>query len=487
MHYSQLLRVLLSAALALHATTVTASPIRDPDVEGGVGASALGKRATIELYHVTTAASAASIHSGGVKLQVKPTIGDDFNPKGKGGFYVSDNKAGILDWCKKRQINAADVKTNCADLITFKFDESALTSLKVHKFGPATLTSATVNSWMDTPDFEQWMEGDEDVKLDADLENGGNGLDLVIGPMVGTEVQPDRTRRFRAQNDVYVMPGSFRKETKGLRLFKRMMVLEGGVGGILLGYAFGGVCIIIHPPLEARVVFTIGIMVVSVIAIMLSAFIPPLTRFKHPLLRGWGECPDEKWDSYLAEYAVYLPNDVKRAGSYRPFESVWERVFPIDDAELGLDLDAKWSSSPAPGKLGKFDSISLFTNSVYEPLPPVFYSRTGVVRHLRDPYLLHRLGSERRRWSNFDELSSSDEDDSDHEKERARIRAVRRRTHPKIRSTSPSLSDTDDALFGPPDFSDFEDNGDKDRTVDEKDIVSGATGSMSSTPQWMNI
>lgn len=82
MHYSQLLRVLLSAALALHATTVTASPIRAPDVEGGIGASALGKRATIELYHVTTAASAASIHSGGVKLQVKPTIGDDFNPKG---------------------------------------------------------------------------------------------------------------------------------------------------------------------------------------------------------------------------------------------------------------------------------------------------------------------------------------------------------------------------------------------------------------------
>ncbi|KAJ3928654.1 MAG: hypothetical protein NXY57DRAFT_1020062 [Lentinula lateritia] len=197
MHYSQLLHVLLSAVLALHATTVTASPIRAPDVEDGVGASALGKRATIELYHVTTAASAATIHSGGVKLQVKPTIGDDFNPKGKGGFYVSDNKAGILDWCKKRQVDANNVKTNCADLITFKFDESALTSLKVHKFGPATLSSATVNTWMDTPDFEQWTEfttfcthgsqGDEEVKLDADLENGGNGLDLIIGPMVGTE------------------------------------------------------------------------------------------------------------------------------------------------------------------------------------------------------------------------------------------------------------------------------------------------------------
>ncbi|KAJ4466792.1 hypothetical protein C8R41DRAFT_925970 [Lentinula lateritia] len=160
---------------------VRTSPIRAPDVEGGVGASALGKRATIELYHVTTAASAASIHSGGVKLQVKPTIGDDFNPKGKGGFYI----------------NAHDVTTNCADLITFKFDESALTSLKVHKFGPATLSDATVGTWVETPDFAQWNEftsfcthggkGDDQVKLDADLENGGNGLDLIIGPMVGAE------------------------------------------------------------------------------------------------------------------------------------------------------------------------------------------------------------------------------------------------------------------------------------------------------------
>ncbi|KAJ3807090.1 hypothetical protein F5876DRAFT_48779 [Lentinula aff. lateritia] len=444
----------------------------------------------------------------------------------------------------------------------------------------------------------------------------------------------DRTRIFRAKNDMYIMPGSLGKKTKGLKLLKRMMVLEGGVGGILLGYAFGvhlstflgliipnitssslssgafiaiwvlsalttailaarysvaalglaglsggalsalGVCIIIHPPLEARVVFTIVVMVVSVIAIMLSAFIPSLTKFKHPLLRftasstgsfgvtmcisllssssfssssasslqswsspwshlylsasstwgtstekgfsallcililagtvcdwafwrKWGECPDEKWDSYLAEYAVNLPNGVKRAGSFRPFESVWERVFgskdnrneearmlkggkvekevafPIDDPELDLHLDAKYPSSPGPDKLRKPHPGLLLKNG----------RRSSSSRSLSSTSPGFRK-KEMVKFRPLDELSSSDEDESDHEKERALIRAVRRRTDPKIRSTSPGLSDTNNTLFGPPDYSDFEDKGDKGRTVGEEDIVSGATRSMSSTPQW---
>ncbi|KAJ4470260.1 hypothetical protein J3R30DRAFT_3712146 [Lentinula aciculospora] len=62
-----------------------------------IGAPGLERRASIELYHVTTSAAATAIQQGGVKLQVKPTIGDDFNPKGAGGYYASDNKQGILD------------------------------------------------------------------------------------------------------------------------------------------------------------------------------------------------------------------------------------------------------------------------------------------------------------------------------------------------------------------------------------------------------
>ncbi|KAF9468531.1 hypothetical protein BDZ94DRAFT_1183248 [Collybia nuda] len=37
------------------------------------------------------------------------------------------------------------------------------------------------------------------------------------------------------------------------------------------------------------------------------------------LLNRWlGECPDEKWDNYLANYASNLPNDASRAGSFKP-------------------------------------------------------------------------------------------------------------------------------------------------------------------------
>lgn len=170
MQYSQLLHILLSAALALYATTVIASPIpaAEPEVhQTGLGTSALGKRTIIELYHVTTAAFASSIKTSGPKLQVKPTIGDDFNPKGvsesfiivyhhqpdpikslgKGGFYVSDNKEGILEWCKARQVDPKNAKTNCADLVTFKFDESVLTSLKFHRFTSPT-SKADEDAWM---------------------------------------------------------------------------------------------------------------------------------------------------------------------------------------------------------------------------------------------------------------------------------------------------------------------------------------------------
>ncbi|KAH9849519.1 hypothetical protein C2E23DRAFT_839591 [Lenzites betulinus] len=48
-----------------------------------------------------------------------------------------------------------------------------------------------------------------------------------------------------------------------------------------------------------------------------------------------GENPDEKWDSYLAEYAATLPNARDRAGTFRPLQSFWTRHFghgtdPID-------------------------------------------------------------------------------------------------------------------------------------------------------------
>ncbi|KAJ6600796.1 hypothetical protein B0H10DRAFT_2082938 [Mycena sp. CBHHK59/15] len=45
------------------------------------------------------------------------------------------------------------------------------------------------------------------------------------------------------------------------------------------------------------------------------------------LKRKFGECPDEKWDSYLANYAASLPNAADRAGTFRPLTSFWDRLF----------------------------------------------------------------------------------------------------------------------------------------------------------------
>ncbi|KAJ7040825.1 hypothetical protein C8F04DRAFT_1082291 [Mycena alexandri] len=45
------------------------------------------------------------------------------------------------------------------------------------------------------------------------------------------------------------------------------------------------------------------------------------------LRRKFGECPDEKWDSYLANYAASLPNAADRAGTFTPFASAWDRIF----------------------------------------------------------------------------------------------------------------------------------------------------------------
>ncbi|KAJ7182592.1 hypothetical protein C8R43DRAFT_911084 [Mycena crocata] len=45
------------------------------------------------------------------------------------------------------------------------------------------------------------------------------------------------------------------------------------------------------------------------------------------LRRKFGECPDEKWDSYLANYAASLPNAANRAGTFTPLASFWDRIF----------------------------------------------------------------------------------------------------------------------------------------------------------------
>jgi hypothetical protein len=44
------------------------------------------------------------------------------------------------------------------------------------------------------------------------------------------------------------------------------------------------------------------------------------------LHRKFGECPDEKWDHYLADYTSNSPD---RQGTFRPLVSFWDRVFGV--------------------------------------------------------------------------------------------------------------------------------------------------------------
>ncbi|KAI0072025.1 hypothetical protein K474DRAFT_1711953 [Panus rudis PR-1116 ss-1] len=43
--------------------------------------------------------------------------------------------------------------------------------------------------------------------------------------------------------------------------------------------------------------------------------------------RRWGENPDERWDHYLSDYTLHLPNDPSRSGVYRPLPSFWNKLF----------------------------------------------------------------------------------------------------------------------------------------------------------------
>ncbi|KAG7090472.1 hypothetical protein E1B28_009586 [Marasmius oreades] len=68
------------------------------------------------------------------------------------------------------------------------------------------------------------------------------------------------------------------------------------------------------------------------------------------LRRRFGECPDEKWDSYLASFTTSgnLPD---RAGTYTPFKSIWDRLTKSHATEKDPIIfpdDSKGRSSPLP-------------------------------------------------------------------------------------------------------------------------------------------
>ncbi|KAG6918766.1 hypothetical protein DXG01_011957 [Tephrocybe rancida] len=88
----------------------------------------------------------------------------------------------------------------------------------------------------------------------------------------------------------------------------------------------------------------------------------------YALNRWLGECPDEKWDHFLANYSANLPNNSDRAGSFRPLpiKSLWGRLFATQ-----AYMDKKDEISPlSPFKDHSRNSITkdpvLFSDDEYD-------------------------------------------------------------------------------------------------------------------------
>ncbi|KAF5331487.1 hypothetical protein D9758_017617 [Tetrapyrgos nigripes] len=85
------------------------------------------------------------------------------------------------------------------------------------------------------------------------------------------------------------------------------------------------------------------------------------------LSRFVGECPDEKWDTYLANYTSNLPN---RAGTFKPFESFWDRWFrsTSENDKENILFPEDTDKPKRPGFPGSRSSVSFKPWSSPRPL-----------------------------------------------------------------------------------------------------------------------
>ncbi|KAK0221493.1 hypothetical protein IW262DRAFT_1374225 [Armillaria fumosa] len=196
------------------------------------------------------------------------------------------------------------------------------------------------------------------------------------------------------------------------------------------------------------------------------------------LKRSFGECPDQKWDSYLADYAANLPNHADRAGIYQPFTSIWDRifgstekpaiskdlVFPDDDKPgLHLKLD---KSGPSPPDHSSFDF----------PQSPGYLkkARSKKVNQARFHALCKR-NREAVKFRPLGQLESSDSEEDDLKGSPLREGRPWLKQRPSMTSTTPTLvSDSErDTRVKPLDDIDYDKEILKLGQLKRKDVVSG--------------
>ncbi|KAF7377735.1 hypothetical protein MSAN_00196500 [Mycena sanguinolenta] len=125
------------------------------------------------------------------------------------------------------------------------------------------------------------------------------------------------------------------------------------------------------------------------------------------LRRKFGECPDEKWDSYLSHYAAKLPNGANRAGTFTPAASFWDRLFGSTPSAKG-PKDILFPDDDG-------DDVKLKNPESYEfQQSPAFLKKGRSVGHER---FQARMGGKKRGAVKFRPVGevglSSDEEDDD--------------------------------------------------------------------------
>jgi len=140
-------------------------------------------RAPTVLYHITDATDAATIKASGPKLITKA---GDFTTAAKPGFYLGDDKAALIKWCKEDQTGMGRAN-KCTHLLEFHYTPSS--SLKVHIFNKGKLAP---DPYSDTDEFCQYYEfaaycmgsGTSSDAFPTDLPANLKTDDIIIGPLV---------------------------------------------------------------------------------------------------------------------------------------------------------------------------------------------------------------------------------------------------------------------------------------------------------------
>ncbi|VDB85578.1 unnamed protein product [Peniophora sp. CBMAI 1063] len=90
------------------------------------------------------------------------------------------------------------------------------------------------------------------------------------------------------------------------------------------------------------------------------------------LKRRFGSCPDEAWDSYLADYSTALPNANDRAGTFIPdTRSVWEKLaHPFATGPTPFAMVAPGPGTPPPAYSGGLGTSPLEKDPFEFATPP---------------------------------------------------------------------------------------------------------------------